>query len=240
MPTLTVPRRFNGPPRSGNGGWTAGALAETLPGRGLGLPITVSLRQPPPLDTPMPISETTVGSVASHHGRTVVDARFAEDTPAPVPAVPVMAAAAAEARYPGHRKHPFPTCFACGPQRRPGDGLRIFPGRVTDTDQAASVPAERVAATWTPYETSVPITWAALDCISGWASDIDERPMVLGTITVKHHRLPTTAERYVVVGRVRSTEGRKTFTGSTLYDPVGEGVAAAEQVWIQIDPRSFG
>ena len=28
MTSLTVPARFNGPPGSGNGGWTAGALAE--------------------------------------------------------------------------------------------------------------------------------------------------------------------------------------------------------------------
>jgi len=28
MTTLTVPARFRGPPSSGNGGWTSGALAE--------------------------------------------------------------------------------------------------------------------------------------------------------------------------------------------------------------------
>lgn len=241
MPSLTVPRRFNGPPRSGNGGWTSGAIAQTLPGRSLDQAITVSLRQPPPLDTPMPLTETSTGSVASHHGRPVVEARFAERAPVPVPPVPVMAAAAAEAHYPGLHRHPFPTCFVCGPQRRPGDGLRIFPGPVApegagDSDDRVA----QVAATWTPYETSVPITWAALDCVGGWASDIDERPMVLGTITLRVHRLPTTAERYVVVGAVRRTEGRKTFTGATLYDPVGEVVATAEHVWIEIDPRSFG
>jgi len=247
VPSLTVPRRFNGPPRSGNGGWTAGALAQTLPGGHRGTPITVALRLPPPLDTPMPLTETGTGSVATHDGRVVAEARFAEVEPAPVLAVPVTEAAAAEGRYPGRHRHPFPTCYACGPRRAPGDGLRIFPGPVangahrpaSDPHQPGDERPAGVAATWTPYETSVPNTWAALDCIGGWATDIDERPMVLGTITLRIHRLPTTAERYVVVGADLGTEGRKTRTAASMYDPVGEVVATAEHVWIQVDPRSF-
>jgi hypothetical protein len=235
MASLTIPRRFNGPPRSGNGGWTAGALAATLPRGGLSTPVTVALRMPPPLDTPLPLAEEANGTVAHHDGRPVAEARLADTAPEPVPPVPVSEAAAAEARYPGFRKHPFPTCFVCGPQRRPGDGLRIFPGPVSAPEPGGA----RVAATWTPYEVSGPITWASLDCVGGWATDIDERPMVLGTITVQVHRLPITAERYVVVGAVRSEEGRKTFTAATLYDPVGEVVATAEHVWITVDPRSF-
>ncbi|UMG93737.1 hypothetical protein [Nocardioides sp. TF02-7] len=242
--TLSVPRRFNGPPRSGNGGWTAGALAQTLPGAGLGGPVTVTLRQPPPLDVPMPLTETANGAVAHHDGRPVAEAALADLDPVPVPGVPMTEAAAAEERYAGHHRHPFPTCFACGPQRRPGDGLRIFPGRVMSADDSGgSRPAEEgdplVAATWTPYEVGVPITWAALDCVGGWASDIDERPMVLGRMTARIHRLPTTAERYVVVGTVRGVEGRKTFTASTLYDPAGRVTAAAEHVWVAVDPKAF-
>lgn len=235
MPSLTVPRRFNGPPRSGNGGWTAGALADTLPGGGVEQAVTVVLRQPPPLDVPLALTETAAGVAASYDGRPVAEARFAEHDPVPVPPVPVLEAAAAEASYAGLRRHPFPTCFTCGPQRRPGDGLRIFPGPVAGADEAGP----HVAATWTPYEVSVPITWAALDCPGGWASDIDERPMVLGTITVRIDRLPTTKDRYVVVGAVRGVEGRKTHTAATLYGPSGAVLAAAEHVWIAVDPRSF-
>lgn len=230
---LRVPRRFNGPPRSGNGGWTAGALAALLPGADLGTSVTVALRMPPPLDVPMPLAATANGVLATHQGRTVAEASYADRAPEPVPAVPVREAALAEGRYHGHQHHPFPTCFACGPARRPGDGLRIFPGPVSEDDR------HRVAATWTPFESTVPITWAALDCAGGWSSDLEERPLVLGTITVLIERLPTTAERYVVVAEERGTEGRKTRTASTLYDPVGEVVASAEHVWIAIDPKEF-
>jgi hypothetical protein len=45
VPTLTVPSRFNGPPASGQGGYSAGALAAHLDG-----PAAVSLRRPVPLD----------------------------------------------------------------------------------------------------------------------------------------------------------------------------------------------
>lgn len=45
VPSLTVPSRFNGPPTSGQGGYSAGALAAHLDG-----PAAVSLRRPIPLD----------------------------------------------------------------------------------------------------------------------------------------------------------------------------------------------
>jgi hypothetical protein len=237
MPDLRIPRRFNGPRSSGNGGWSAGALAATLPDAGMGRSVTVTLRMPPPLDVPLPLTVTEDGMLASYQGRTVAQASYADRVPEPVPPVPVREAALAEARYKGHKHHPFPTCFACGTHRRPGDGLRIFPGPVGFA--TSSTTGADVAATWTPFESSVPITWAALDCPGGWASDLEERPVVLGTITVRIERLPTTAERYVVVGAQRRVEGRKTYTAATLYDPVGEVVATAEHIWIAIDPEEF-
>ena len=45
----------------------------------------------------------------------------------------MTAAQAADAMLrppPGRVDHPFPRCFACGPDRDEGDGLRIFPGPV--------------------------------------------------------------------------------------------------------------
>jgi hypothetical protein len=43
-------------------------------------------------------------------------------------------APAAAGRYPLSQSHPFPTCFTCGPDRAPGDGLRIFPGPLPGGD----------------------------------------------------------------------------------------------------------
>ena len=64
----------------------------------------------------------------------------------------------------------FPDCFVCGMNRRPGDGLRIFPGPVAGL--------ALWAAPWTP-DPSVAgpdgrvrpeVVWAALDCPSGIAA----------------------------------------------------------------------
>jgi hypothetical protein len=46
-------------------------------------------------------------------------------------------------------------------------------------------------------------------------------------------------EPHVVLGRHLRTEGRKTFTASTLYGPSGDPIASAEAVWIAIDPAGI-
>ena len=164
--------------------------------------------------------------------------------------VPHDVAAAAEASYPGHDFHPFATCFACGTARGEGDGLRIFPGQTGDGPDGALV-----ASAWTPHPSlgedwhtygddapraSVAATWAALDCIGGWAGDLTERLMVLGRMTTRIDDLPVIGEPHVVVGEGRGHDGRKTFTASTLYDADGRVVATAEHTWIAVDAELFG
>jgi hypothetical protein len=229
---LVVPTQFHGPVRSGNGGWTAGALAERLAPDDPGQVVTVALRQPPPLDTPLAVTATDRGIAAVTDGRTVAEAWPTEGALTPVAPVSMAAAADAQTRYRGHRNHPFPSCFTCGPDRAEGQGLRIFAGLVAEHENL-------VAATWTPYDVSVPITWAALDCPGGWSSDVDERPMVLGTISVRIDHLPVTGEHYVLVGEERGRDGRKTFTASSLYDYDGGLRATAEHVWVTVNPQDF-
>ncbi|HEU5241689.1 MAG TPA: hypothetical protein VFU25_06735, partial [Ornithinibacter sp.] len=156
MTELIVPRRFCGPPDSGNGGWTAGALAALdeadAPDDHCGSwpPIEVSLRQPPPLDTPLDVTTEAGVTTASFGGAPIATAHRVDRTLAEVEPVGPEVAAAASSSYPGHTFHPFPTCFACGTAREEGDGLRIFPGRVGDA-AADGVDATRLAATWTPH-----------------------------------------------------------------------------------------
>jgi hypothetical protein len=238
MTSLTVPARFNGPPESGNGGWTCGLVAEAAAARGLDV-VTVSLKAPPPLDVAMTLDALEgdeAGLVLSDGDRTVAVARPGRLLEAPDadpgPAVALDDAQAAEARYPGHRRHPFPTCFVCGPDRAPGDGLRIFPGRLDDG---------RVASTWVPHPSvarrdgtvGTPVTWAALDCVGGWSSDLENRPMVLAAMTAELVGSPPQAgTAYVVAGRLVRTEGRKTWTVSGMYDAAGVLAARAAHLWI--------
>ena len=125
---LVIAGRFRGPVRSGNGGYSSGALAALAPSDWVAT--SVRLSQPPPLDVAMTVTRSEQLLVASYDGAEVARALPADHEPEPVPAVDVATARAAEAAYPGLASHPFPTCFSCGTGREAGDGLRIFPGPV--------------------------------------------------------------------------------------------------------------
>ena len=227
---LFVPARFNGPPGSGNGGVVSGLLAGALGGPGA---VTVTLRRPPPLDLPLDVHRDGDALVATVDGDVVASAAAGELGHDPVPPVSAAEARAAEPRYAGRRSHPFPTCFVCGPSH--GDGMHLRPGRVDDG-------SARVACGWVP-DGSLPrdgtrvaaaMVWAALDCPSGWASDIEHRPMVLGRMTAAVAARPSVGEPCVVVARELDGVGRKTTTASTAYGSDGRLLGRAEAVWIAL------
>jgi hypothetical protein len=96
---LVIPSRFCGPPDSGNGGYVCGRIAAYFDG-----PVTVTLRRPPPLVTPMTVERDGEGSVRIHHGGTVIaEATSSPESPASeIPAPVSMAeahAVAGGARY---------------------------------------------------------------------------------------------------------------------------------------------
>lgn len=243
---LVVPSRYCGPPASGNGGFVSGSLAATLAGPG---PVEVWLRRPPPLEEPMTVEAGDAGRRLLHGDALVAEARSVEAELDPVEPVSYAEAAAASPSYPGHASHPFPTCFACGPERR--DGLGIFPGPVG----AGADGRTRVAAPWTP-DASLPtspgeetedgkrrvspaVAWAALDCVGGWAGDLTERLMVLGRMTACIDALPVVGEPHVVMGQALGREGRRTMTASTLWDADGRVVGIARHVWVAVDAEAF-
>jgi hypothetical protein len=247
--TLIVPARFCGPERSGNGGYVSGALAGLVAGTVGGTEahaVTVTLRQPPPLDATMNVTPVADGVELTFGGAVVARAEATTSEIEPVEAVSWDEAVAASASYPGFTSHPFPTCFSCGTERP--DGLRIHPGPVASIHEGRT----RVAAPWVPdagvtadpHDDAPPrvglaVTWSALDCIGGWAGDLTERLMVLGQMTAIIDALPVQGEPHVVTGEHRGSEGRKTFTASTLHDADGRIVGRAEHVWIAVDPDRF-
>ena len=235
MTLVRVERRFQGPERSGNGGYVAGRVgtafaadlgAESVP--------KVTLRMPPPLEKDL---ELTAGKLTD--GDAVVaeavpiDSDFLAD--ATIDPVQPDEARAAEASYRGLHGHPFPTCFVCGPSNR--QGLQLKPGPIGDG---------RTACTWTPAADLATdglvdevFLWAALDCPGGWTIDLEGRPSVLGQLTACVDARPEAGEECVALGRYLGEDGRKTYTASTLYDADGRVVATARHTWIQVDPSAF-
>lgn len=227
--------RFRGPTSSGNGGYTAGVLAACLP---QAVAVEVTLRRPPPLERELSAVEAAPGWQLRDGDDLVAEAVAVDSPGQPVPPVDVATARAAEDAYAGLRHHPFPECFVCGPARASGDGMRLAPGRLPDG---------RTACTWTPDESLAGSTggveerfvWAALDCPGGWTGDLDDRPMVLGRIRALVVATPRVEQTYVVVGKLRWTEGRKTGTASSVYDAEGQLCGLASHTWIHIDPSQF-
>nr|WP_144120522.1 hypothetical protein [Catellatospora sichuanensis] len=220
---MVIDARHNGPPGSGNGGWTSGLVAGAV-GAVDGL-IEITLRKPPPLETALAVTATADGWAVHDPQDALIAsaARRADDIPA-VPPVSRTEALAAAGRYAGHADHPFPTCFVCGPQRP--DGLRIFPGRLPDG---------RTAATFVvPTDLSPTVVWAALDCPGGWAVIDRDQAFVLGRYAVAVDGLPEPDDECVVVGQPVQRAGRKALVRSSLYAPDGALLARAAATWIAV------
>ena len=111
---LVVPARFNGPVRSGNGGFVSGSLAERVPGAA-GRPVEVTLRRPPPLDRAMTVREEPGTAVLTDGPDLVAEARVVDLDLEAVDGVAPDVAGEAMLGYPGRSGHPFPT--ACGSSR---------------------------------------------------------------------------------------------------------------------------
>lgn len=223
--TLTVHHRFRGPEVSGNGGYTSGLAAAALgPG-----PVTVTLRTPPPLDVPLHVVETDDRLVVLDGEITVAEAT--NSTGAELRSVPPVEpgdAREASAGYAGLRQHPFPECFVCGTARAPGDGMRLFPGRLGDG---------RTACMWTvdaDLADQAEFVWAALDCPGGWSAPIEGRPMVLGRMTGEVSATPRAGEACVVMGLLLGSEGRKVWTATTAYGDDGRELGRAHATWITL------
>ncbi len=229
--TLTIDPRFCGPPESANGGYVCGLLANYVDGVA-----QVTLRQPPPLDTPLTIEHSN-GHVALQQDETLI----AEAKPTlieldlPEPVTLDEAEAAAKACEAVRDGLPYPTCFVCGTQRAQGDGMRIFPGPVDGRDL--------FAATWTPDETlSVEggavrpeFIWSALDCPGIFPVFYTSTSTVLlGRLTAKQLAPVRVDERYIVMGWTIGEDGRKIFAGTAIYAEDGAAVAFARATWLRL------
>lgn len=225
--TIVVDARFCGPPQSGNGGYCAGLVAATLDGAS-----EVTLHAPPPLDVPLTLDSDGATARLHRGGATIASGRTCELDLEPPPPPDRASAERASERYPGFETHPFATCFVCGPQRDPGDGLRIFSG-----------PAGEVwAAPWTPDRSlsddgrriNAAYVWAALDCPSYFALGRSGMTALLGRMTSRVDDVPRVEEPCVVVSWHIASEGRKHRAGAAVYGEDGRLMGVAVNVWIAV------
>lgn len=226
---LIIPSRFNGPPNSGNGGYSCGVLAAFIDG-----PARVRLHVPPPLDTPMSVLENAPGAVEMHAGDVHVGSAWAAPLELETPAAPtVEQAEEARSRYACYEGHVFPSCFVCGPGRPLHDGLELFPGPVDDWSLLAS--SWRPASDLCDVEGFVrpEIVWAALDCPGYFACmGPNPKPAVLGELCAELNTAVPGGEDLVVYAWHLGEQGRKLYAGSALADRRGKVLARARATWI--------
>jgi hypothetical protein len=213
---IVIDRRFRGPAGSGNGGYCAGVFAAAHGGE----VAQVTLRLPPPLETPLELrgSEIVAGD------QLVADVRKGQlgiEPPDPVSLGDAAAAAAPDL------DSPFPECFVCG-HARGEDGLHIHAGPVAGRDV--------YAAPWRVREDTVgpEFVWAALDCPGAYATGVPGRGVVvLGRLTARVDRVPAAGEECVAVAWHLGSDGRKHGAGTALFTGSGELLGLGRAVWVE-------
>lgn len=231
--TVIIEQRFNGPPNSGNGGYVCGVLARYLDGTA-----AVRLKVPPPLDTELRIGRVGDGAVLRDGETVVAEAQPGRvDLAAPSPPTYAEAEAAAE-KYRGFEEHGFATCFVCGPERAPGDGLRIFVGDVSEKNIVASPWTPDVSLADDAGRIKSEFIWAALDCPGAFTFPQVAGMSVLGELAVAIEGAVCAGEPHVVTAWFIGKEGRKRYAGSALYTADGKRLAIAKATWIALAPRA--
>lgn len=228
MHSIIINQRFCGPPNSGNGGYTAGIIAANLP-----FSPEITLRVPPPLDQPLQLFQEGKTARLMNGDTLVAEAKVTDLQLTILPSVTYEAAEQATTTSNAYQLSPLQTCFVCGSKREKGDGMRIHPG---------DVGKNKVAAPWVPYvslgdENGVvreEYIWSALDCPGAWAIQDESQLYLLGRMAAKIEKSIKVEEKYIVMGWVIKSEGRKTWTGTAIYEENGTVCAYAEGLWIAI------
>lgn len=203
---MILSRRFCGPPKTGNGGFTAGILVETVGTNAA----EIRLLNPTPVETAITIESENGQQGAIYNDSKKVLATLksiaSEDFPEyKLPVVPDLGdVIKISAFYPGFTTHPFPTCFVCGPKREVNDGMRIFVGPAPEQIGFENL----MAGYWLPDRTvgsqddfvRDAAIWGALDCPGGFSAVLDEPHLiVLSKIRGKIIERPKIGEDYTVM-----------------------------------------
>jgi hypothetical protein len=230
---LTIPARFNGPPETANGGYTCGLLAGLLGAEAA----EVSLRAPPPLDRPLAVTAAGERLELRDGDALLAEARAADIVLDASDSIsPSQARAASEAGQDHWTAgHPFPTCVVCGPERDPGDGMRVFPG---------SLGGGRFAAVWRPDESlgdgegrvRPECVWAALDCPTSApiATFGEGPPVVLARLTARLGSPVRVGEPHAIVSWPLAVDGRKRHAAAALFDSAGRLLGSSRALWIEL------
>jgi hypothetical protein len=221
-PTLSIDPRFRGPPKSGNGGVSAGLAA-----RFVGDSATVQIRKPPPLSTALEVR-------SGHDGIEIVEGEqlilaAGPGTPAFDPPVTrqILERTFERGTTAVPVGWPAPECFVCGPR---DDGLRICPQHLEETELWTTVWTPDASLSSDGETVDSHVLWGALDCPAGIAVvrvGVAEPSFfpALVELTAVIHRPVRVGEPLMVVGWLIGEDDRRVDGGTAVVDRDGSTVA---------------
>ncbi|TGJ98365.1 hypothetical protein EHQ53_01165 [Leptospira langatensis] len=242
---MILSRRFCGPPKTGNGGFTAGILVEAVGTNAA----EIRLLNPTPVETSilMESEKGERGTLYDDSKKALATLRSIENEDFPEYALPVIPdledAKKISAFYPGFTTHPFPTCFVCGPKREVHDGMRIFVGPAPEQIGFENL----MLGHWLPDNTVSShdgfvrdaAIWGALDCPGGFAAVLGEPQLiVLSKIRGKILERPKIEENYTVASWRLQKMSRAFKVMTAIFQSDSKRlVAIAEALWLA--PRNW-
>ena len=239
LQTIIIKERYSGPPDIANGGYVCGLLANFIEG-----PADVWIRRPTPMGSELSIVSTDDGSfcimagadicVEAKPGSLDLEMRESPDFDSAMAASKTSRAIQMNEFNGRKYRGIHPTCFCCGAEREDDFGLKIYPGRIPGKDI--------IAAPWIPDEELADengnvrseFIWTALDCPGAFAAmDLaNSRPGLLGRLIGEVYLPIKVNEPCVVTGRAVSSEGRKLFSGTAVFNSKGQLAGKALATWI--------
>jgi hypothetical protein len=204
------------------------------------------LRAPPPLETDLDVVEVEAGRWELRQGTaTIAIGRSTKLDMNRLERATYDEAVEAEKLTPiKPYHHPLPMCFVCGPDRTPGDGLRLFAGPLARRDAVVFavpwIPDASLAAAdgWVAPE----FVWSALDCPTGYVCQFDREtrgftgvPLLLGTLSACIEGRPRPGERCVVTSWQTGSQGRRLIGEAALFGEEENLLAVGRAIWIKVD-----
>jgi hypothetical protein len=232
---LVIDKRYQGLPGVTVGGYLAGLAASDL-----GPSVAVTLSRAVPTGSAVTFERADGGVRLLVDGELVASAAVEPFQSTAAESISREQAISASKRYPGRDYHLFPDCFTCGPNRVPGDGLRIFPGPVEGR--------QLVACQWQPPPSvcqpngvvEPEFLWAALDCPAIWGlivhGGMQPHDRAVSGRLALHRRAPVRGDApNVVIGWPIDRQGRKVIAGAAIYGEDGDLLVEARQTMILTD-----
>lgn len=194
----------------------------------------VTLRKPLPLSTPMDI-EIDRDSIQLMNSEVIMAAVKPGDLEFEAPVPPdYQTAVEASKNFIGFKHHPFPTCFVCGTDRKPHDGLCIFPGLTEDKSMVAAPWVASPSFADSQGNIRNEFIWSVLDCPGAFAIADNGKHKLLGRMTVLNKKSISINEKCVIIGWFKKNDGRKNFTGTAIFSESKGLCAVGHGIWIDL------